>query len=139
MPGHCRAMHRRLFLTFAALAALPTVALASGESEKKKSGGGAYLPMNTLLGTMIRTNGRRGVLSVDCGLDVPDPALHKLADQSLPRLRAAYVQTIQGYAAGLPQGALPNADYIGQTLQRQTDTILGRPGAKVLLGAIIAN
>lgn len=132
-------MHRRLLLAAAVLAALPTLALAAGGGEKKKSGGGTYLPMNTLLGTTIRPSGRRGVLSVDCGLDVPDPTLHKLADQSLPRLRAAYVQTVQGYAAGLPQGALPNADYLGQTLQRQTDTILGRPGAKVLLGAIIAN
>lgn len=132
-------MHRRLLLTVAILTALPGMALASGGGEKKKSGGGTYLPMNTLLGTMIRASGKRGVLSVDCGLDVPDPTLHKLADQSLPRLRAAYVQTVQGYAAGLPQGALPNADYLGLTLQRQTDTILGRPGAKVLLGAIIAN
>ena len=88
---------------------------------------------------MIRASGQRGVLSVDCGLDVPDPALHKLADQSLPRLRAAYVQTVQSYAAGLPSGALPNADYLSQTLQRQTDAILGRTGAKVLLGAIITN
>jgi hypothetical protein len=132
-------MYRRLILTLAALAALPAMAQAAGGGEKKKSGGGSYLPMNTLLGTMIRASGQRGVLSVDCGLDVPDPALHKLADQSLPRLRAAYVQTIQAYAAGLSQGALPNADYIGQTLQRQTDAILGRRGAKVLLGAIIAN
>ncbi|WP_293676037.1 hypothetical protein [uncultured Phenylobacterium sp.] len=132
-------MHRRLLLTVAILTALPGMALDSGGGEKKKSGGGTYLPMNTLLGTMIRASGKRGVLSVDCGLDVPDPTLHKLADQSLPRLRAAYVQTVQGYAAGLPQGALPNADYLGLTLQRQTDTILGRPGAKVLLGAIIAN
>ena len=79
------------------------------------------------------------MLSVDCGLDVPDAALRTRAEQSVPRLRAAYVQTIQAYAAGLGPTALPNADYIGTTLQRQTDQILGRPGAKVLLGAIIAN
>ncbi len=139
MIGQSARMHRRLILTLAALVALPAMAQAAGGGEKKKSGGGTYLPMNTLLGTMIRSNGQRGVLSVDCGLDVPDPALHKLADQSLPRLRAAYVQTVQAYAAGLEQNALPNADYLGQTLQRQTDTILGRRGAKVLLGAIIAN
>jgi len=139
MIGQYAGMYRRLLLTLAALAALPAMAQAAGGGEKKKSGGGTYLRMNTLLGTMIRSSGQRGVLSVDCGLDVPDPALHKLADQSLPRLRAAYVQTVQGYAAGLPQGALPSADYLGRTLQRQTDAILGRPGAKVLLGAIIAN
>lgn len=108
-------------------------------AEKKKTGGETYLPMNSLLGTMIRASGQRGVLSVDCGLDVQNPALRTLADQNLPRLRAAYVQTVQSYAAGLHAGALPNADYIGQTLQRQTDAILGRPGARVLLGAIIVN
>jgi hypothetical protein len=140
MIGHSAGMHRRLLLTAAALAALPAMAQASGGGgETKTTGSGSYLAMDTLLGTMIRASGQRAVLSVDCGIDVPDPALHKLADQSLPRLRAAYVQTIQAYAAGLSQGALPNAEYIGQTLQRQTDTILGRPGAKVLLGAIIAN
>ena len=139
MIGQYARMYRRLLLTLAALAALPAMAQAAGGGEKKKSGGGTYLPMSTLLGTTIRASGQRGVLSVDCGLDVPDPGLHKLADQSLPRLRAAYVQTVQAYAAGLQQNALPNADYLGQALQRQTDAILGRPGAKVLLGAIIAN
>ena len=108
-------------------------------AEKKKAGGETYLAMNTLLGTMIRSSGQRGVLSVDCGLDVPEPVLRTLANQSLPRLRAAYLQTIQSYAAGLPQGALPNADYLGLTLQRQTDALLGRAGARVLLGAIIVN
>jgi hypothetical protein len=137
MIAHPAAMDRRHLLAIAALAAaVPAVASAA---EKKKTGGETYLAMNTLLGTMIRASGSRGVLSVDCGLDVPDPALHKIADQNLPRLRAAYVQTVQSYAAGLASGSLPNADYIAQTLQRQTDTILGRPGAKVLLGAIIAN
>ncbi len=137
MIAQCAGMDRRHVLTAAlaaALAAAPAVA-----AEKKRTASDTYLSMNTLLGTMIRASGQRGVLSVDCGLDVPDPALHKLADQSLPRLRAAYVQTVQSYAAGLPSGALPNADYLSQTLQRQTDAILGRPGAMGLLGAIITN
>ena len=132
-------MNRRRFLTLSAFAgALPMTALAAG-AEKKKSGGGAYLPVQTLLGTTVRSNGKRGVLSVDCGLDVPDTALRTRAEQSIPRLRAAYLQTIQSYAAGLSPTALPNAEYILGALQRQTDATLGRPGARVLLGAIIAN
>ena len=132
-------VNRRLLLTLAGLAALPAAARASGGEEKKKAGGETYLPMDTMLGTTIRPDGRRGVLSVDCGLDVPDKALRARAEQSIPRLRAAYFQVVQAYAAGLPVGALPNADYIGQSLQRQTDAILGRPGARVLLGAIVVN
>lgn len=133
-------MDRRLFLGLIGLAAaLPPAARASGGGEKKKSGGGSYVPIQTLLGTTMRAGGRRGVLSVDCGLDVPDEALRKLAEQSVPRLRAAYLQVVQSYAAGLPQGALPNADYIALQLQRQTDGLLGRAGARVLLGAIIVN
>jgi len=131
-------MDRRLFLTtaVAGLAALP--ALAEAEN-KKKSGGGTYLPMETLLGTTFRAGGGRGVLSVDCGLDIPDAGLRDFADKSTPRLRAAFVQTIQSYAAGLSPGALPSAEYIASALQRQTDQILGRPGAKLLLGAILVN
>jgi hypothetical protein len=134
-------MDRRRFLSIAPLAGLlasPVVAHAAG-AEKKKSGGGSYVPVQTLLGTTMRGMGRRGVMSVDCGLDVPDEALRTRAEQSVPRLRAAYLQIVQGYASGLAPGALPNADYIAQSLQRQTDAILGRPGARVLLGAIIVN
>lgn len=134
-------MLRRLAPALFAVAALAAVWAVppAAAAEKKKAGGETYLPVNTLLGTMIRANGARGVLSVDCGLDVPDPTLHKLVDQSLPRLRASYVQVVQTYAAGLAQGALPNADYIATQLQRATDSQLGRPGARVLLGAVIAN
>ena len=131
-------MDRRLLLALAALAvAAPARALAA--DEKQPSGAGAYVQMEPLLGTTIRSASRRGVMSVDCGLYVPDPALRARVEQSIPRLRAAYVQTVQSYAAGLSDGALPNVDYIGQTLQRQTDAILGRPGAKLLLGAVIVN
>ncbi len=134
-------MDRRRFLSLAPIAGLlvwPAAAHAAG-AEKKKSGGGSYVPVQTLLGTTMRGAGRRGVMSVDCGLDVPDEALRLRAEQSVPRLRAAYLQIVQGYASGLAPGALPNADYIVQSLQRQTDAILGRRGARVLLGGIIVN
>jgi len=135
-------MDRRALIVVASLAALPVSVAAVSEAradEKKKTGGGSYLQINTLNGTTFRANGGRGVLSVDCGLDVPDATLHKLADQSIPRLRAAYLQTIQAYAGGLQPGMLPNADYIAAALQRTTDQTLGRPGAKFLLGAIVVN
>jgi len=135
-------MDRRRFaaLTLALASALPALAHASSDKgEKKLSGGASYVPIQTVLGTTRRGDGRRGVLSVECGLDVPDGALRERAHASMPRLRSAYASTVQTYAAGLPSGAPPNVDFIGRTLQQQTDAILGRRGAKVLLGAVVVN
>lgn len=134
---------RGLLLAAAALAALagpPAAALAEDtDKRKKKSGGASYLPIDTLTGATNRSGGRRGVLTVECGLDVPDAGLRARADESMPRLRAAYLETVMTYAAGLPEGAVPNADFLARALQRQTDGLLGRPGARLLLGAILLN
>jgi hypothetical protein len=132
-------MDRRRLLTLAALAAAAPLAIAQAEEKKKKSGGESYLPIDTLTGTTIKATGKRGVLTVDCGLDVPDSRLREYATLSLPRLRAAYLQIVMTYAAGLGSGAAPNPDFIARDLQRQTDVILGRPGARLLLGAVVAN
>ncbi|HZZ70121.1 MAG TPA: hypothetical protein VFE18_18260 [Phenylobacterium sp.] len=125
-------------LAVAGTAVLAAPALAADE-KKKKSGGEDYLPIDPITGTTNKAGGRRGVLSVDCGLQIEDAKLREYADQSMPRLRAAYVQVIQVYAAGLPSGSEPNVDFIVQALQRQTDLILKRPGAKLLVGAVVAN
>ena len=133
-------MRRRDLIGLIILASFPAAhALAADEKAKKKSGGENYIPINPVTGTTNKSGGRRGVLSVDCGLQVDDAKLRAYAEQSLPRLRAAYVQVVQVYAAGLPSGAEPSADYIAQSLQRQTDLILKRPGARLLIGAVVAN
>jgi len=136
-------MRRRALVALIAMAAVPAAALsgaaAAGEEKKKRTGGANYIQFATLTGTINKSGGRRGVLTVDCGLEVPDAKLRDYADKSLPRLRAAYVQAVQVYAAGLPSGAEPNADFIVRELQRQTDTILKRPGARLLVGAIVVN
>jgi hypothetical protein len=131
------AMRRRALLALITLAA--ALPLAARSEEKKKAGGASYIQINTLTGTTNKGGGRRGVLTVECGLDVPDDKLRELANQSLPRLRAAYVQVVQTYAAGLASGAPPSVDFIALALQRQTDVVLGRPGARLLLGAVLVN
>src|ERR1700710_115908 len=99
------AMRRRDLLALILLASVPAAPVLAGEDKaKKKSGGEAYIPINPITGTTSKSGGRRGVLSVDCGLQVDDPKLREYAEQSLPRLRAAYVQVMQVYAAGLPSG-----------------------------------
>ena len=141
-------MRRRdllVLMTALPLTSAPAGAAFAGEEKKgggttkKKSGGENYLPVDAVTATTHKGGGRRGVLSVDCGLQIDDPKLREFADASMPRLRAAYVQAIQTYAAGLAPGAEPDADYIALTLQRQTDLVLKRPGAKFLIGAVIAN
>jgi hypothetical protein len=134
-------MDRRVVLRLALLvAALPAAALAGEGGEKKKRAGGAsYLMVDTLVGTTNKGGGRRGVLTVECGVDVPDDRLRERVQQSMPRLRAAYAQTVMIYAAGLPVGAPPNADFLSITLQRNTDTVIGQKGAHLLLGPILVN
>jgi hypothetical protein len=134
-------MRRRALLVLAALALTPALARAAAKTDdkKKKAGGDSYIPIDTLTGSTNKPGGRRGVLSVECGLDIPDGNLRARANAALPRLRAAYVETILSYAAGLPNGAPPNAEFLEMTLQRQTDQVLGQRGARLLLGAILVN
>jgi hypothetical protein len=128
---------RGLIVAVSGLALLP--ALAHAAEERKKGGGASFIQLQTLTVTLMRADGRRGVMTVEVGLDVPDAGLHARAAQSTPLLVAAYSEVVRIYAAGLPPGAPPNADYLGNALQRQTDATLGRPGARLLLGAILVN
>ena len=123
-------------------ALLMAAALASGPAhtvEKKKGGGRAFLQLAPMAATVLRPDGRRGVLTVETGLEAKDESLHAAAQRSMPRLRAAYVAVIQRHASGLGPGSAPNADRMAADLQRETDEVLGRPGAKLLLGTLIIN
>ena len=127
------------------LASILALALASPASahaqaaEKKKGGGITYIQFPTLTATVFRADGRRGVLTVEAGVDVPDAGLRAKVNLYQPRLRAAYVQLLQDYVYSLGPGAPPNPDYLEQILQRQTDQVLGRPGARLLLGTMLIN
>ena len=132
-------MKRRLLLALAVLSALLPAAAAVAGEDKKKTGGESYIQINTLTAYTMRPGARRGVMTVDCGLDVPDPALRARVELVLPRLRAAYVQQVQIYAGGLPSGAPPSPSFIARNLQRATDGVLGKPGARVLMGAVLVN
>ncbi|WP_374575259.1 hypothetical protein [Phenylobacterium sp.] len=134
-------MRRRALLALPALALAALAAPAGAEEEKKKSAGpdSSYIRIQILTATIKRRDGHRGVLTVESGLDVPDPKLRELAAMSTPRLRAAYFQVLQTYANGLAPGEPPNADFLGAELQRETDNLLGRSGAKFLFGSIMMN
>ena len=131
-------MNRRFALA-AALVLAPTLVRAQAADKRKRGGGESFLQLDTLTATVMRAAGRRGVMTVEAGVDVPDPALRLRAQQTIPRLQAASAQMLETYAAGLQPGGLPNADYLSRELQRQTDMVLGRPGAVFLLGTILVN
>jgi hypothetical protein len=127
----------------AAIAAI-TALLLSGAShasgaESHKGDTETYTAMATLTATIRHADGGRGVLSVQAGLDAPDPRLRAQADKLGPRLRDAYVRALGAYAAGLAPDASPNVDQIAQLLQRETDRVIGRPGARFLLGTVLVN
>ena len=132
-------MQRRLLL--AAIAATVLLKPALGRAQ---GGGGSkqkppYLGLKSVTVSLPHADGRRGVLTVEVGVDIANPVLRDRADLYMPRLNAAYVAALQPYALGLSPGQPPNADYVSMVLQRATDQVLGRRGAKVLLGSILAN
>lgn len=134
-------MHRRAILSAIALAlaAAPGLAQANEKPEKKKGGGESYIQIPALVASTSFAHGRRSVLTVETGVDIPDAKLRAHCELSLPRLRSAYMQVVQTYAAGLGPASVPNADFLAANLQRETDRILGRPGARLLLGSMMIN
>ena len=123
------------------ICALAFAALAGGARAAEKNGEAnqSYVQLQTLAVATTRPGGRHGVLTVEVGLDAPDPGLRDKVDLYTPLLRSAYISALQPYGLGLPWGAPPNADYISMTLQRETDRVLGRRGARLLLGSILVN
>ena len=129
----------RHFGTILALAASLSAASPALAGAKKKGGGESFIQLPPSAVMVVRSDGGRGVLTVETGIDVKDIALHARADALVPRLRDAYVAAIQAQANGLAPGAPPHADRLSLALQRETDRVLGKPGARLLLGSIILN
>lgn len=116
------------------------LALAAGTaSAAEKKGGATFVTFPTLTANVMRTDGRRGVLTVEMGLDAPDPVTKALAEKSIPRLRDAYLTMLTSVAQATPPGGVPDVDQISRNLQGATDRVLNRRGAHVLLGSVIIN
>jgi hypothetical protein len=125
-----------LGLAAALLLLAPALARAEGADKKQK---GTYLAVPGLAATVIRPDGGHGVMTIEAGIDVPDPVLRDYADQVMPRLQDAYTQELQGYAGGLRPGYAPDADYMARRLQTVTDRVLHKPGARLLLCGVMVN
>ena len=91
-PAHNTSMRRSLLiLTILALAA-PLGVHAEGGKKAKPT----YLPLETLAASVRNSAGRRGVLTVEVGLDAPDPKLRDRLELYQPLLRSAYVSAHGG-------------------------------------------
>lgn len=127
-------MKRRALLA-APLLLAASPALASGGGGGSSTGG--YVRYPTITATTIRSDGRRGVMTVETGVDAPDAALKLRAEQSQPRMRAVFNILVQREANTLLPGAVPNIERLALQLQSATNIILGQRGAKLLLGTVM--
>lgn len=127
-------MKRRALLA-APLALAATPALASGGGGGGSAGG--YVRYPTITATTMRADGRRGVMTVETGVDAPDAALKLRAEQSQPRMRAVFNILVQREANTLLPGGVPNVERLAAQLQSATNIILGQRGARLLIGTVM--
>src|SRR6185295_10271887 len=113
-------MNRRAVIALTLALITPCLAMGKEAEPKDKAGASPFIELQTLNASTLRANGSRGVVTVDNGLNVPDPTLRALASASTPRLRAAYNAFLSKYMIGLPPGAPPNADLLANEFQRLT-------------------
>ena len=130
-------MNRRLISALIAVALAAPAAAHAGGKDPKKEDKTLYIQLRTVAASVLRVGGRRGVLTVEIGIDAPDMAVRDRIELLQPVLTDAYVAALQPYALGISPAAAPNADYISMALQHETDRVLGRTGAKLLLGSIL--
>lgn len=113
------------------------------DAARKTGGGGggapqpSYMRLPTITANVMRSGGRRGVMTVETGLDTADATLRTRVAQSAPRLRAAYAAVVQASANSLLPGAPPDVERLVAQLQAATDRTLGRAGARLLIGTVM--
>ena len=76
-------------------------------------------------------------MTVETGIDTPDAALRIRVAQSAPRLRAAYAAVVQQSANVLLPGTPPDVEQLVAQLQAATNTVMGRAGARLLIGTVM--
>ncbi|MGH1558450.1 hypothetical protein ACRAWD_13260 [Caulobacter segnis] len=127
--------HRLLPIALAAALAggplvMPATAFAGHGGGEEKKAPPTYFQLDPINAVVLRRDGRRGVMSVETGIEAKDPVLMARAQASTPRLRAAFAQVLMVYAAGLRGGIAPDMDYVGRELQKVCDQVLGKPGPR---------
>ena len=129
-------------LLLVALAASPAYAAGGGDASKPKSGGHErkltsspnWVAVRPIIVTVMRQSQVQGMFLVEFGLDIPDAALRDKANETLPRLRDAWLRGMSDFAmTRVRVGRQADLDALTTRLQGVTDRMLGAPVARVLL------
>ena len=146
LTGACPDRARRVGLVRSGLVGLALLSLApqaswAGEKQKPEHSGAtaSFMRLPALTANVPRQGGGFSIVTLEAGLDVPDPRLKIRAEQSVPRLRDAYQHVLAGLVTLTLPGAQPDLDRLSTGLQSATDRVMGRPGARILLGTVIVN
>ncbi len=129
-------MHRRAFI-IAGLLLPPLGSTAHAGPKAEKAPEGGELPMALATATVIRSRGGRAIMSVESTLVIADGALMERARLSRPRLNAAFNEAVRVEANRMLPDTVPDLEALTRALQRATDRVLGRQGARVLLGTVM--
>jgi len=134
-----RPLHPLKILLACTILIAPGEAFANSKGKEEKAAPVTYFALQPLTAVAVRRDGRRGVLTVEAGIQADDAKLMERAQQSTPRLRAAFAQVLMSYAAGMRRGDPPDVDYLGREMQKSADHVLGKSGTRVLLGSALMN
>ena len=123
------------------------LAQASGGGEEKKeklkapkkaratTSLASWVAVDPFTVAIIQDGRIRGRFAVSFGMDVPDDALREKAEELMPRLRDAWLNDINLYAATtLRPKRAADIGAISAMLQGNADRVLGTTGSKVLMG-----
>ena len=132
---------------FVALSLSTGVAVASEPSKPK--GGAPKRPPTSLKSwvmvdpftiSVIQDGDVRGKLTVNFGMDVPDTELRDRAEVLMPRLRDAWLRSLNLYAAtALRPHRQADVVELSARIQQTADEVLGKPGAKVLMAQAVVD
>lgn len=133
-----------LCLTFGVIApALAADTKPSGKPEVRKppvhkiTQSESYVMIDPIYTSIMDGDQPLGLLMVGIGLDIPNAELRDRAVQNMPMLRDGYVRTLMTFTAtSVRYWRQPDVAEIADRLQRVTDRMLGRPGARILLAQV---
>jgi hypothetical protein len=105
--------------------------------EHKMTQADSYTMIEPFYTTIIDDDKPVGLLMIGVGIDVPDPKLRGEADHAMPVLRDAFIRNMMAFSVtSVKPDEQPDVTEIAARLQRVTDRVLGRKGARLLLAQV---